>query len=380
MLTEWFGVTLSKGERNLAREPSDIKEITERSLLMQANAAARQHRSLARGTHAKGVCAQAQFEVFDLSAGRDHGLAARLAKGIFASPGVYPATVRFGNSDSNKNSDFKADVRSLAFTVDLTRGGTAVPDANVKRQDFTLQNAPFLPINDAPAFVAIVKVLTASSPGAGLWSLEFKDKLRVLRVLALLQGQAHQTVKPYQQLRYWSMVPFRHGSVDFVKYSVTPSPDNPAAPLKRSNPNGLKDELIRHVQEDNRMSAFDFGVQFLDPDRMTYRGKHLDASFWIENASVNWDEQQAPFHTVARLTLLPKSHLSPEASAAVYFDVTGNATPDSTPVGSINRARQPAEVASRKARMRVDSTVPSTLPSNNAPSEMLAQARENSHG
>jgi hypothetical protein len=380
VLTEWFGVTLSKGERNLAREPSDIKEITERSLLMQANAAARQHRSLARGTHAKGVCAQAQFEVFDLSVGRDHGLAARLAKGIFARPGVYPATVRFGNSDSNKNSDFKADVRSLAFTVDLTRGGTAVPDANVERQDFTLQNAPFLPINDAPAFVAIVKVLTASSPGAGLWSLEFKDKLRVLRVLALLQGQAHQTVKPYQQLRYWSMVPFRHGPVDFVKYSVTPSPDNPAAPLKRSNPNGLKDELIRHVQEDNRMSAFDFGVQFLDPDRMTYRGKHLDASFWIENASVNWDEQQAPFHTIARLTLLPKSHLSPEASAAVYFDVTGNATPDSTPVGSINRARQPAEVASRKARMRVDSTVPSTLPSNNAPSEMLAQARENSHG
>jgi hypothetical protein len=380
VLTEWFGVTLSKGERNLAREPSDIKEITERSLLMQANAAARQHRSLARGTHAKGVCAQAQFEVFDLSVGRDHGLAARLAKGIFARPGVYPATVRFGNSDSNKNSDFKADVRSLAFTVDLTRGGTAVPDANVERQDFTLQNAPFLPINDAPAFVAIVKVLTASSPGAGLWSLEFKDKLRVLRVLALLQGQAHQTVKPFQQLRYWSMVPFRHGPVDFVKYSVTPSPDNPAAPLKRSNPNGLKDELIRHVQEDNRMSAFDFGVQFLDPDRMTYRGKHLDASFWIENASVNWDEQQAPFHTIARLTLLPKSHLSPEASAAVYFDVTGNATPDSTPVGSINRARQPAEVASRKARMRVDSTVPSTLPSNNAPSEMLAQARENSHG
>ena len=357
MLTEWFGVTLSKGERNLAREPSDIKEITERSLLMQANAAARQHRSLARGTHAKGVCAQAQFEVFDLSVGRDHGLAARLAKGIFARPGVYPATVRFGNSDSNKNSDFKADVRSLAFTVDLTRGGTAVPDANVERQDFTLQNAPFLPINDAPAFVAIVKVLTASSPGAGLWSLEFKDKLRVLRVLALLQGQAHQTVKPFQQLRYWSMVPFRHGPVDFVKYSVTPSPDNPAAPLKRSNPNGLKDELIRHVQEDNRMSAFDFGVQFLDPDRMTYRGKHLDASFWIENASVKWKEAEAPFHKVARLTLLPQSQLQPDAGEETYFDVTRHSTADSTPLGSINRARCFGETASREARLRVSGSL-----------------------
>jgi len=30
------------------------------------------------------------------------------------------------------------------------------------------------------------------------------------------------------------------------------------------------------------MSAFDFGVQFLDVDKMTYWGKCRDASFWIE--------------------------------------------------------------------------------------------------
>jgi hypothetical protein len=88
---------------------------------------------------------------------------------------------------------------------------------------------------------------------------------------------------------------------------------------------------------------------------MTYWGKHRDADFWIENASVEWNEAQAPFHTVAKLTLLPNSQLSPEESDVIYFDVTGNSTPDSTPVGSINRARWPAEVASRKARMRADS-------------------------
>jgi hypothetical protein len=70
----------------------------------------------------------------------------------------------------------------------------------------------------------------------------------------------------------------------------------------------------------------------------------------IENASVEWDEAEAPFHVVARLTLLRSSQLSSEASDAIHFDVTGNASPDSTPVGSINRARCPAEVASRKAR------------------------------
>jgi hypothetical protein len=349
-VTKWFGVTGSNADRCLAREQADIEEITERSLLMQANAAAKQHRPLARGTHAKGICARAQFEVFDVIVGREPGLAARLAKGMFARPGVYSAIVRFGNADSKKNSDFKADVRSLSFSVDLT----AVPDANVGRQDFSMQNTTTLPINDSPAFLAIMKLLTASNPVAGLWSLSFKDKMRVLRTLALVQVQAHQTIKPYQQLRYGSNVPFRHGPVDVVKYSATPSPDNPAGPLQKSNPNGLQDELIRHVQEDRKMSSFDFGVQFLDADRMTYWGKHRDASFWIENASVEWKESEAPSHKVARLTLLRGSHLGPDEAEAVYFDVTGNSSSDSTPVGSINRARCSSEVASRKARLRSD--------------------------
>jgi hypothetical protein len=349
-LTRHFGVTASDADRDLVHEPALIEQIMEKSLLMQANAAAKQKRPLARGTHAKGVCVRAQFEVFDVTSGSDRELAARLARGIFARPGVYPATVRFGNADSKKNSDFKPDVRSLSISVDLTRNGTVVPHGGVVRQDFSMQNTKTLPINDSPAFLAIMKVLTASNPAAGLWVLPFKDKLRVLRTMTLVQFQLHQKIKPYQQLRYGSNVPFRHGPVDVVKYSATPSPDNPAAALQRKNPNGLQDELIRHVQEDSKMSSFDFGVQFLDPKRMTYRDKHRDANFWIENASIEWNEVEAPFHSIARLTLLPKSHLQGDAADAVYFDVNGNSTPDSTPVGSINRARERSEVASRKAR------------------------------
>ncbi len=308
----------------------------------------------------KGVCARAQFEVFDVTVGRDLKLAARLAKGIFAKPGVYPAVVRFGNSDPKVNSDFKPDVRSLSFSVDLTRDGAAVSDASVGRQDFSLQNAATLPINDAPAFLATMKLLTASNPAAGLWSLPWKDKLRVMRTLVLAQLQSLQKVRPYQQLRYWSTVPFRHGPSDVVMQSAVPSPDNPAHLLQRSNPNGLKDELTRHVNEDSQMSSFDFGLQFLDADKMTYWGKHYDNNFWIENASVKWNEAEAPFHTVARLTLLSKSQLSAEAAEATYFNVTGHSTPDSTPLGSINRARYSGEVASRKARLHAAETAGST--------------------
>jgi hypothetical protein len=348
VLTRWFGVTESEADRDKSAETSDIEAIAEKSLLMQKNAAAMQHRSLCRGTHASGVCVRAQFEVFDVSVGRTPELAARFAKGIFAKPGVYPAVVRFANADSNINSDFKPDVRSLSFSVDLTRGDKA--GEGYSRQDFSMQNATTLPINDSPAFLATIKVLTASNPLVGLWSLSLKDKLKVVRTLALAELQARQKIRPYQQLRYWSTVPFRHGPDDVVKFSAIPAPDNPACALRKSNPKGLQDELTRHIQEDGQMSWFDFAVQFLDISKMTYWGETRDANFWIENASVEWSEAEAPFHKVARLALTRSSQLSSEASEAIYFDVTGNSTPDSRPVGSINRARCPAEVASRRAR------------------------------
>jgi hypothetical protein len=349
-LTRMFGVTGSDAERDLGAEQACIEAITERVLEMQAKAADEQKVPLRRGTHAKGTAAQAQFEVFDVGAGRDPALAARMAKGIFAKPGVYPAIVRFGNADSKVNSDFKADVRSLSFSVDLTRNGTITPDQNVPRQDFSMQNTKTLPINDAHAFLATMKLLTASNPAAGLWSLPFKDKLRVFRTLALVTVQSHQKIEPYQKLRYGSNVPFRHGAADTVKFSATPLPENPARVLDKSNPNALQDELLRHLKEDGKMSAFDFGIQFLDATKMTYWGNRQDPNFWTENASIEWKEAEAPFHNVARLTFLANSQLLLGAGDAVYFDVTGNTTPDSKPVGSINRARQMGEVASRKAR------------------------------
>jgi hypothetical protein len=350
LLSKWFGVTTSDAERYLDEEQKYAEEIVKYVLLMQANSAAKQNRPLCRGTHAKGVCARARFEVLDVTAGREPALGARLARGIFATPGSYSATVRFANSDPQVNSDYKADVRSLSFYVDLTRGGANVPTNGGRRQDFSLQSAPTLPINDARAFLATMKVLTAANPIKGLASLTFHDKLRVMRAIGLAKAQSKPPSKAYQQLRYWSTVPFRHGGEDVVKQCATPSPANAARPLQQRDSDALQKELTRHIENDSTMSRFDIGLQFLDTASMTYAGKRRDASFWIENASIEWTEQQAPFHTVARLTLLPKSQLSPQESAAIYFDVTANAIADSIPVGSINRARWRAEAASRQAR------------------------------
>ena len=72
-LTRHFGVTGSDADRDPVREKAEIEEIVGNSLLLQEKSAAQQHRPIGRGTHVKGVCARAQFEVLDVTAGRDAG-------------------------------------------------------------------------------------------------------------------------------------------------------------------------------------------------------------------------------------------------------------------------------------------------------------------
>ena len=340
---------ISQGFENSEPPVTDeeIDKIVRGFLAVQAHSAADQNRPLRRGTHAKGVCVRGVFEVLDVAVGRDPALAARLSEGLFAKPGSYPVTVRFANSDPSVASDWVLDVRGLSFTVEL---GGAGAEGQVLRQDYSLQSAPTLPFNDVHAFVAFATVSGAADEAKALASLPLRDQLKYGETNRAIVEQKRQPVRPYQKLRYWSNVPFRHGSKEIVKYSALPAATNAAHPLERGNPNALSDELTRHLECDATMSSFDFTFQFLDVMEMTYQGKRRDPAFWIENASVEWPEAQAPFHSVARLTLLPHSRLSAAECEAMYIDVNRNSAAWSEPVGGVNRARAYAEAASREAR------------------------------
>jgi hypothetical protein len=182
-----------------------------------------------------------------------------------------------------------------------------------------------------------------------------KDKLCFLRTAVLGARQERPGTAAFQLTRYWSTVPFHHGPADVVKYAATPCPGNYAEPIG-TGPNCLQDELVRHLTQDAQMSCFDFALQLLDVEKMRYWGRRRSASFWIENASVRWKESQAPFHTVARLTLVRDSVLPPDVCAAMWIDVTANSAPDCKPLGGINRARPIAEAASRNARLGAAAT------------------------
>ena len=116
-LTKLFGVTTSDAERYLDAEREYAEEIVGHVLTMQA----RRCRGPAPAALPRDPCEGCLCPGAVRSLRRDgrarSQLAARLAKGIFAKPGTYPATVRFGNSDPQVNSDQKPDVRSLSFSL-----------------------------------------------------------------------------------------------------------------------------------------------------------------------------------------------------------------------------------------------------------------------
>lgn len=337
-------------ERKAPNEETRIAEITGAILTVQARFALQQHRRLGRGTHTKGTCVRGVFEVFDLrSKIPDQVLASRLARGIFAHPGRYPATIRFANGASTVNPDSTRDVRAMSFSIEVPAG--LIPE--VTRLDFTMNDAPTFPINDAEAFAALMKVLSADgrwSASRALWELPFPELKRFFTTAIDGRKQQHRPRKPYQQTRYWSTVPFLHGGDEAIKYSALPSATNEGKPLQ-PGPDELKNELLRHLAEASEPATFDFALQLLEPDRMKWKGERQPATFWVENASIEWNESESPFHVVGQLRLLSNSALSDEECASMYIDVTKHAVPGNRPIGSINRARWAAESASRKARL-----------------------------
>jgi hypothetical protein len=338
---------LPHGEEARATEAEDIAALTKGVLAIQQRFAADQHRALARGTHAKGTCVRGQFEVFNVFDVADRALASRLAQGIFARPGIYPAVVRFANASSQIFPDPNKDVRACSFSVDVPPGALGPLGM---RQDFSMNNARTFPINDAHAFAVTTSVVAAQSPAKAFFKLRMKDKLSFIRTAVLAVPQTRRPRVPYQQDSYWSTVPFHYGPADVAKYAAFACAGNASMPLG-AGPNCLQDELIRHVTQDGQRSCFDFAVQLLELDRMTYWGRRRTPTFWIENASVRWKESQAPFHVIGRLTLAANSVLPPDVAATMWMDVSANCAPECKPIGGINRARQFGESASRDARL-----------------------------
>ena len=262
--------------------------------------------------------------------------------GLFARPATFEAYVRFSNGAGRRQHDAKGDVRGMAVKLLGVPGKKLIPGLeDATTQDFLLIRTPSTPFRDADEFVWLV----AAAERPALLLPRAIARFGVGRAFRLLQQLARGLSAPMTSVattRYFSALPIRFGAYA-VRYALEPtSAAEPPAPLRRS-PDQLRDELAARLARGP--VEYDFRVQFFVDEARTP----------IEDASRDWDERDAPYLTVGRLTL-PAQELDSargrELAALIEtlsFD-PWHALEELRPLGNMMRARNHAYRLSTELR------------------------------
>ncbi|WP_260294474.1 catalase family protein [Sedimenticola hydrogenitrophicus] len=273
-------------------------------------------------------CLEATFRV--------HGdLDAALRQGLFARPASYRTTLRFANA--SQQDDSKKDIRGLSIKLFDVDGEPLWGEPGI--QDFLLNSYPALFVATPEDFLAFIR---ARQDDAMLrfFINPFDPHLKSLWILFRARA-VHDS--PFN-IRYWSTTPYRFGSSDgpAVKYSVTPCSDNPQPSQAASGKDQLRAAMQAHLSQGP--ACLEFGVQ----------PRTRPVEMPIEDASVIWDEEDAPFHTVATLTIPAQAFDSPEALAAcekISFN-PWQSLPAHQPLGRMNAVRRETYIEASQLRNR----------------------------
>jgi hypothetical protein len=273
-------------------------------------------------------CLEATFRV--------HGdLDASLRQGLFSRSASYRARLRFANA--SQQDDTKKDIRGLAIKVFGVDGEPLWGEPGI--QDFLLNSHPALFVATPEDFLAFMRARQDDAM-IRFFINPFDPHLKSLWILFRARA-VHDN--PFN-IRYWSTTPYRLGSNDSqaVKYSVTPCADNPQPPQPASDKDQLRAAITAHLNQ--APACLEFGVQ----------PRTRPAEMPIEDASVIWDEDAAPFHTVATLTIPPQAFDSPEALAAcekISFN-PWQSLPAHQPLGRMNAVRRETYIRASQLRNR----------------------------
>ncbi len=284
-----------------------------------------------RGLHRKQLLAlKANFEVLS-------DLPPYAKQGLFAKPAKYDAWIRLSNGGMRVQSDSAPDIRGFALKVRGLNGPGAL-GSTTDHQDFLMINLPAFSSPKSKEFVELVSAL-AKGPLAVLGHLF--GKYGFSGALKRMKKAKESFGKPFSGFsteKFYTAAPLKCGPyacrVRMLPASSQPDPsakENWAADVKRRVANG---DLVHEFQ-----------LQFFVDEQTTP----------VEDASVDWPESEAPYVTVARLTIPKQSVEGPdfekfqtevETSA---FDPWG-ALEDHRPLGDVMRARKYVYFASQKTR------------------------------
>lgn len=303
-----------------------------------------------RAVHAKGhAVLKGTFTV----AG---GLPPELAQGLFAAPGTHDAYVRISTNPGDILDDAIALPRGFALKV-LGVTGQRLPDADGDTQDFIMINGPVFTAPDAKSFAGNLKLLAKTTDRAEDAKVFASKVLQAVNgalgavgldsvKLAALGGAPQ--VDPLGET-YFSVTPFRYGD-HVAKFRLRPvSPAltrlTGAAIETKDRPNAIRETVRGEMAQAGGEWAFEVQLR---------RNAKKQP---VEDASVEWKEDEAPFVQVATLALAPQDSWDDARVQAVdkamRFSVwTGLAAHQ--PLGSVNRARRDTYRHSAQFRARAN--------------------------
>lgn len=289
---------------------------------------------VARGAHAKAhACLRAYFDVLT-------DIRSDYRYGVFSEPGRrYKTWVRFSNGhyDLKTSQDYENDARGMALKLLEVDGQPLEQSDNGNvTQDFLMANTPVFFVRNMPDYNFFV-----ANP-ENLKAFFFPDWNPFnWRIRELFAGKQVLSPPPASVLDpvYYSITPYKLGPRN-IKFAARPCNQRGDTVPVADEQSGA-DFLREQLQEELGVTAacFIFQVQVQRTDK---GGMDLD------DATVEWSEQDAPFTPLATITI-PRQDFSGAEQAEFCENLSfapWHALPEHRPIGQLNRLRRHAYPAS----------------------------------
>jgi hypothetical protein len=291
----------------------DEAKVTADFIAFLKDASARRHptgvmRRFNQGRHT--ACVEAEFIV-------NNGLPPELRVGLFAEPRSYRAFIRFANA--NSTSDLEEDVRGMSISVGGVSGENLTPGATT--QDFVLNSHPVMVAPDTKEFFEFLKAWDAGRGPLALYLLRHPRA-------AAIGLKSRQQPTCHLDIPYFSATPYLFGAGRAVKYVLKPCSDRRSTKPDPLTHTYLRDAMRIHLTQAD--GCFDVMVQF-QTEKLP-----------LEDATVEWEEQDAPYLAVARIRI-PRQGIDDADRMKQCEEVAFNpwhCLADHRPLGSMNRARR----------------------------------------
>ncbi|GAA0448203.1 MULTISPECIES: catalase family protein [Sphingomonas] len=263
-----------------------------------------------------------------------------LAQGLFAKPGRYSVVVRMAQVPGELLDDRRVSTpRGLAIKV-LGVEGEKLPGHDADTQDFVLDTGTVFNAPTASAFLAAISATETATalPQAVKAAVSTAARVtnRTLNAVGLnsanLDFYGHPRLPPLAEA-YFSQCPLRYGD-HVAKLGFFPDSETLAAVRARGidfqDPDALRTAMVAWFTEN--AAEFDVRVQLCtDLERMP-----------VEDASVDWPQEESPYRSVARLVLPPQPAWNAVRRAFVDEQLLfcpSHSLAAHRPLGSIMRAR-----------------------------------------